>query len=106
MGSSRKPRRQPAGIEELKPTWHEEGPCDILEYPRGTFSDDGACGGHPAEQLFDDAARADLDRILDAVEQSGVPTKELTTEPVAPHANLSVEVHVIRLWAASLQARH
>ena len=28
-------------LEELRPTWYEEGPCDILEYPRGTFSDDG-----------------------------------------------------------------
>ena len=51
--------------------------CDILEYPRGTFSDDGTCGGRPAEQPFDDAARADLDRILDAVKHSGVPTDEL-----------------------------
>jgi hypothetical protein len=71
-------------LEELEPTWYEEGPCDILEYPRGTFSDDGACGGRPAEQPFDVAARADLDRILDAVEQSGVPTNELMSARYSP----------------------
>ena len=71
-------------LEELEPTWYEEGPCDILEYPRGTFSVDGACGGRPAELPFDAAARADLDRILDAVEQSGVPTDELMSARYAP----------------------
>jgi hypothetical protein len=72
-------------LEDLEPTWYEEGQCDILEYPRGTFSDDdGACGGRPTEQPFDAAARADLDRILDAVEQSGVPTNELTRARYAP----------------------
>jgi hypothetical protein len=72
------------GLEELKPTWYEEGSCDILEYPRGTFSDDGVCGGRPAEQPFDAAARADLDRILNAVEQSGVPINELMSARYAP----------------------
>jgi hypothetical protein len=71
-------------LEGLEPTWYEEGPCNILEYPRGTFSDDGACGGRPAEQPFDAAGRADLDRILDAVEQSGVPTNELMSARYAP----------------------
>ncbi len=71
-------------LEELEPTWYEDGPCDILEYPRGTFSVDGTCGGRPAEQPFDAAARADLDRILDAVEHSGVPTDELMSAEYAP----------------------
>jgi hypothetical protein len=64
-------------LEELRPTWYEESSCNILEYRRGTFSDDGDCGGRPGEQRFDDQARADLDRILDAVDRSGVPTDEL-----------------------------
>jgi hypothetical protein len=71
-------------LEELEPTWYEEGPCDILEYPRGTFSEDGACGGRPAEQPFDAAARADLDRILDAVEQSGGPHQRADERKVCP----------------------
>ncbi|MEO3857109.1 hypothetical protein [Acrocarpospora sp. B8E8] len=71
-------------LREIRPTWYEEAQCDILEYPRGTFSDDGKCGGRPAEQPFDDVARADLDRILDAVERSGVPTNELTGARYAP----------------------
>lgn len=65
-------------LEEVRPTWYEEGPCDILAYPRGTFSATGECAGRPAEQPFDDIARADLDRILHAVERSGVPTNKLT----------------------------
>jgi hypothetical protein len=64
-------------LEELRPTWYEKSACDVLEYPRGTFSDDGTCGGRPGERPFDDAARADLDRIVDAVERSGVPSDEL-----------------------------
>jgi hypothetical protein len=75
-------------LEELEPTWYEEGPCDILEYPRGTYSVDGACGGRPGEQPFDDTARADLDRILDAVERSGVPTSELMRATYAPDGTL------------------
>ena len=71
-------------LEELQPTWYEKGGCDILTYPRGTFSANGTCGGRPGEQPFDDAARADLDRILDAVEQSGVPTDELMRASYAP----------------------
>lgn len=69
-------------LKDLQPTWYEKG-CDILEYPRGTFSDDGECGGRPGEQPFDAAARADLDRILDAVERSGVPTDELMSATYA-----------------------
>ncbi len=75
-------------LEELQPTWYEESPCDILEYPRGTFSDDGECGGRPGEQPFDDVARADLDRILDAVRRSGVPTHELMSATYAPDGAL------------------
>ena len=71
-------------LEEIRPTWYEHSSCDILEYPRGTFSDDGACGGRPAERRFDDVARADLDRILDAVDRSGVPTDELMSAQYAP----------------------
>jgi hypothetical protein len=71
-------------LEELQPTWYEDGPCDILEYRRGTFSVDGVCGGRPGEQPFDDAARHDLDRILDAVERSGVHTDELMRAEYAP----------------------
>jgi hypothetical protein len=37
----------------------------------------GRCGGRPGERPFDDAARADFDRIVDAVERSGVPSEEL-----------------------------
>jgi hypothetical protein len=64
-------------LEHLRPTWYEKSACDILTYPRGTFSDDGQCGGRPGEQPFDDVARGDLDRILDAVKKSRVPTDEL-----------------------------
>jgi hypothetical protein len=65
-------------LEELRPTWYESpGECQIVEYSRGTFSDDGVCGGRPGERPFDETARADFDRILDAVERSGVPTHEL-----------------------------
>jgi hypothetical protein len=71
-------------LEQTRATWYEDGPCDILEYARGTFSVDGECGGRPGEQPFDDAARADLDRILDAVERSGVPTNELMNATYAP----------------------
>jgi hypothetical protein len=72
-------------LEELKPTWYEvDGRCDILEYPRGTFSTDGECGGRPAEQPFDDVARADFGQILDAVQRSGVPTNELLSATYAP----------------------
>jgi hypothetical protein len=71
-------------LEQLRPTWYEESACDILEYPRGTFSTNGVCGGRPEEQPFDETARADLDRILDAVKQSGVPTDELIDATYAP----------------------
>jgi hypothetical protein len=64
-------------LAEHRPTWYEKSECTLLEYPRGTFSDDGTCGGRPGEKRFDDVARRDLDRILDAVERSGVPTDEL-----------------------------
>jgi hypothetical protein len=65
-------------LRELRPTWYEnESACDIIEYPRGTFSDDGTCGGRPGEKPFDAAARADFDRILDAVHRTGIPTREL-----------------------------
>jgi len=76
-------------LEELRPTWYESpGSCDILEYPRGTFSDDGVCGGRPGERRFDATARADLDRILDAVERSGVPTDELRSAAYAADGSL------------------
>jgi hypothetical protein len=77
-------------LEEIQPTWYEEASCDILEYPRGTFSDDGECGGRPAEQPFDDVAGADLDRLLDAVERSGVPTDELMSATYAQTAPSSL----------------
>lgn len=64
-------------VVELKATWYEDQVCHIVEYERGTFSDDGACGGRPGERAFDDTARADLDRIVAAVERSGVRTHEL-----------------------------
>jgi hypothetical protein len=70
-------------VAELRPTWYEKSECTIVEYPRGTFSDDGRCGGRPGEQPFDDTAWADLDRILDAVERSGVPTDELANATYA-----------------------
>jgi len=76
-------------LEDIRPTWYEEGgSCDILEYPRGTFSDDGVCGGRPAEQRFDDIARADLDRILEAVKRSRVPTHELQSAVYASDGSL------------------
>jgi hypothetical protein len=63
---------------ELQVTWYEsDSVCQIITYERGTFSDDGTCGGRPGEQPFDDVARADLDRLLAAVDRSGVPTDEL-----------------------------
>lgn len=64
-------------VEQLRATWYEDEVCHIVEYERGMFSDDGACGGRPGERPFDDTARADLDRILEAVERSGVRTHEL-----------------------------
>jgi hypothetical protein len=75
-------------LEEIQPTWYEEEACAILEYPRGTFSEDGKCGGRPGEQRFDDVARADLERILDAVERSGVPTNELMSARYAADGTL------------------
>jgi hypothetical protein len=76
-------------LEELRPTWYESpGSCDVLEYPRGTFSDDGTCGGRPGERRFDATARADLDRILDAVRRSGVPTDELRSAAYAADGSL------------------
>ncbi|GIH28675.1 hypothetical protein Aph01nite_69850 [Acrocarpospora phusangensis] len=71
-------------LKEIQPTWYEDAPCQILEYPRGTFSDNGTCGGRPGERPFDAVARADLNRILDAVDRSGVPTNELINARYAP----------------------
>jgi hypothetical protein len=76
-------------LEELHPTWYEvAAACDILEYPRGVFSEDGTCGGRPGERPFDDVARADLDRIIEAIERSGVPTDELMTARYAPDGSV------------------
>jgi hypothetical protein len=75
-------------LEEVQPTWYEQESCEVLEYPRGTFSDDGKCAGRPAEQAFDDLARADLDRLLDAVERSGVPTDELQNATYAADGSI------------------
>jgi hypothetical protein len=52
-----------------------------LVYSRGAFSDDGKCAGRSEEQPFDAAARADLSRILAAVNRSAAPTDELTAVP-------------------------
>ena len=70
-------------LAELRPTWYEDEACQILEYSRGTFSTNGRCGGRPGERPFDDTARADLDRILEAVERSRVPTNELASATYA-----------------------
>jgi hypothetical protein len=75
-------------LDQLKPTWYEESACNILEYPRGTFSDNGTCGGRPDERPFDDVARADFYRIIDAVKRSGVPTDELLNATYAPDGTL------------------
>ena len=66
-------------LEELRPTWYEDQACHVVEYRRGTFSDDGTCAGRPGEQRFDDAARADFDRILAAVRRSGIHSDELAS---------------------------
>ena len=76
-------------VEELRPVRYlSPASCDVFEYPRGTFSDDGACGGRPGERRFDDTARADLNRLRDAVERSGVPTHELRSATYAPDGAL------------------
>lgn len=64
-------------LDDLQATWYEDSECQIITYDRGTFSTDGTCGGRPGEQPFDDVARADLDRLLAAVDRSGVLTDEL-----------------------------
>ena len=65
-------------LEDIRPTWYETNQgCDVLEYPRGTFSDDGECAGRPGELPFDGPARTDLDRLVAAVRDSGVPSEEL-----------------------------
>jgi hypothetical protein len=72
-------------LRQLRPQWYEvEQACDILEYRRGTFSDDGACGGRPGERPFDAAARSDLDRLVAAVERSGADVNELRGATYGP----------------------
>jgi hypothetical protein len=78
-------------LKELKATWYlEDDQCDSLQYPRGAFSDDGECEGQP----FDEVALADLDKILDAVDRSGVPTDRLLSATYAPDGTVeSAEFH-------------
>jgi hypothetical protein len=72
-------------LEDIRPTWYEANQgCDVLEYPRGTFSDDGKCAGRAGEQQFDQLARTDLDRLVAAVRDSGVPSEELRSASYAP----------------------
>jgi hypothetical protein len=75
-------------IEEIQATWYEESACNIVEYGRGTFSDDGECGGRPGEQQFDTESRADFDRLIDAVDRSGVATKELLNATYDPDGHI------------------
>ncbi|GGM47168.1 hypothetical protein [Dactylosporangium sucinum] len=59
-------------------SWLQAGACRILEYPRGAFNDGPAqCG--PGIVPFDAQARADFDRVTDAVERSGLPVDRVRT---------------------------
>jgi hypothetical protein len=75
-------------LDDVQATWYEDSECQIITYQRGTFSTDGTCGGRPAERPFDDVARADLDRLLAAVDRSGVPTDELTSATYGPDGEI------------------
>jgi hypothetical protein len=67
-------------VEELKLSLYllTSGPCRILEYPRGAYRDgDPQCGDLVP---FDPGARADFDKVTDAVERSGVAVERILRE--------------------------
>ena len=64
-------------LRQLRVTWFDKS-CDGLDYTRGVFSRDGRCSGRPGEHLLDTAARADVDRILKAIDDGGVATDKVT----------------------------
>jgi hypothetical protein len=54
-----------------------EGPCRILRYSRGDYSDQDEC---QEMTPFDAQARADFDTVTDAVERSGVAVERIRRE--------------------------
>jgi hypothetical protein len=64
-------------FEELEVSYYllEPGPCRILEYPRGRYSDQQDCGEMAP---FDAQATADFDAVTDAVERSDVAVERIT----------------------------
>lgn len=77
-------------VAALRTTWFQVGVgCDAISYSRGTFSQDGACAGRAGERRFDDVARADLARVVDALARSDVPTRTLRDAQYAPDGTLT-----------------
>jgi hypothetical protein len=66
-------------IEELEVSYYllHEGPCRILKYARGNFSDQAGCEG---QTPFDAQAAADFDRVTRAVERSGLAVERIRLE--------------------------
>jgi hypothetical protein len=63
-------------VEELEVSYYllHPGPCRILEYRRGDYSDQQDC---QEMTPFDAEAAADFERVKDAVERSGVPVERI-----------------------------
>ncbi|MET7396864.1 hypothetical protein ABZS66_25615, partial [Dactylosporangium sp. NPDC005572] len=66
-------------VEELRVWyWLRDGECRVLEYAHGTFYDGPPeCG--PGVIPFDAQARADFDRVEDAVKRSRIPIERIRT---------------------------
>jgi hypothetical protein len=66
-------------VEDLELSYYllEDGPCRILRYSRGDYSEQDQC-----EELtpFDAQARADFDEVTAAVERSGVAVERIRRE--------------------------
>jgi hypothetical protein len=67
-------------LTELQVSYYllEEGPCRILKYSRGDYSDQDNCEDMTP---FDPQATADFDRVTRAVERSGVAVERMGSGP-------------------------
>jgi len=75
-------------VEELELSLYllTAGPCRILEYPRGDYRDgDPQCGDLVP---FDPGARADFDKVTDAVERSGVAVERILRDGTGTYVQL------------------